>query len=387
MIGMMNSNQISPGLEDVNIKWTRLTSIDGNKGVLRYGGYSINDIIDSNAGVEEIQYLFLYGKLPNREELKKFSEDVEKGYDIPQYVINSIRNLPRDSDSVAMQMASFASLAAAKVKFKWIKEKDRSSAAEAIGNMLGVTANVYRHFMGLDPVIPEKDGGFARTFLRACFDKKPSSEEEAGMNAALILYTDHEVPASTTAGLVAVSTLSDIYSGVTASLAALKGPLHGGAAEAAIAQFAAIGSEDNVESWFNENVVKNKNRLMGFGHRVYRTWDPRGIIFRDKARDLVRNNEEAANLYKIALKLQDIALPVFGPKGIYPNTDYFSGIVYMSLGFPLRNNIYTGLFALSRITGLTAHFIEYVEEQQRLIRPRSVYKGSGPREFIPLDKR
>lgn len=111
------------------------------------------------------------------------------------------------------------------------------------------------------------------------------------------------------------------------------------------------------------------------------------MIFREKAKILVKNNEEAERLYRIALKLQDLALPIFGPKGIYPNTDYYSGIVYMALGFPLRNNIYTGLFALSRVTGLTAHFIEYIEEQQRLIRPRSIYKGPTPREFIPLDKR
>jgi citrate synthase len=384
---MMNSNQISPGLEDVNIKWTRLTSIDGNKGILRYSGYSIDDIIKSGADVGEIQYLFLNGKLPNKEEFINFSESVERGYNIPDYVIKSIRNLPVESDSVAMQMASFASLAAAKAKFRWDKDKDRTNAAEAIGTMLAVTANVYRHFMGLEPVVPEKQGGFAETFLNACFDKKPSKEEVEAMNAALILYTDHEVPASTTAGLVAVSTLSDMYSGVTAALAALKGPLHGGAAEAAIAQFASIGSVDNVEKWFDENIVKNKSRLMGFGHRVYRTWDPRGIIFREKAGVLVKKNKEAENLFKIAVKLQDIAIPKFGNKGIYPNTDYYSGIVYMSLGFPLKNNIYTGLFALSRITGLMAHFIEYVEEQQRLIRPRSIYKGPEPRDFVPISKR
>ncbi|MEM4313441.1 MAG: citrate/2-methylcitrate synthase, partial [Thermoplasmata archaeon] len=207
------------------------------------------------------------------------------------------------------------------------------------------------------------------------------------MNTALILYIDHEVPASTTAGLVAVSTLTDIYSGVTAALSALKGPLHGGAAEAAIAQFAEIGDESKIDDWFKNNILSGNRRLMGFGHRVYKTYDPRAKIFKNIAESLSRNNEEANKLFRIAKKLEELGIKQYGSKGIYPNTDYYSGIVYMSIGFPLRNNIYTGLFALSRITGWQAHFIEYVEEQHRLIRPRAVYKGPEPRPFVPIEKR
>ena len=384
---MPESEEISRGLEDVNIKWTRLTTIDGEKGILRYGGYAIEEIINSKAKAEEIQYLFLYGKLPNKDELKKFKENVEKGYKIPEHLIESLRKLSKDSDAVAMQMTAFACLASSETKFKWNKETNREVAAVSIGKMAAITANVYRLFMGMDPVVPEPSDSYARSFLKAAFGKEPSDAMVDAMNTALILYIDHEVPASTTAGLVAVSTLTDIYSGVTAALSALKGPLHGGAAEAAIAQFAEIGDESKIDDWFKNNILSGNRRLMGFGHRVYKTYDPRAKIFKNIAESLSRNNEEANKLFRIAKKLEELGIKQYGSKGIYPNTDYYSGIVYMSIGFPLRNNIYTGLFALSRITGWQAHFIEYVEEQHRLIRPRAVYKGPEPRPFVPIEKR
>ncbi len=378
--------QISKGLEDVNIKWTRLTSIDGEKGILKYGGYRVEDIISSGAQVEEIQYLFLYGELPNKKQLSDFQGKIQEGYSLPNYVVDAITNLPRESDSVALQMNAFAALAATK-KFKWDKQTDRDVAATIIGNMAAITAAIYRHISGLKPLELEKSNSYARSFLKAAFGKEPSKAEVDAMNTALILYMDHEVPASTTAGLVVVSTLADIYTGIVGSLSALKGPLHGGAAEAAIAQFAQIGDPSKVQEWYNQNIATGKGRLMGFGHRVYKTYDPRAKIFKSIAVNLVKNNSEAEKMFKIAEKLEELGIANMSGKGIYPNTDYYSGIVYMSLGFPLKNNIYTALFALSRVTGWMAHFIEYVEEQHRLIRPRAVYVGPEERKFVPIDKR
>ncbi|MCL5665808.1 MAG: citrate synthase [Candidatus Thermoplasmatota archaeon] len=384
---MVNTESVSQGLEDVDIKWTRLTSIDGERGILRYGGYSIEDIIASNSMAEEIQYLFLYGKLPNAEELKGFRERIEEGYNLPDYVVNSIINLPRTSDAVAMQMAAFASMAAAEKDFKWNKETDRNVAARIIGRMAAITAVIHRHINGEETLLPEHSKSYARSFLKAAFGKDPTPAQEDAMNTAIILYLDHEVPASTTAGLVTVSTLSDLYSGITAALSALKGPLHGGAAEAAIAQFSEIGSVDKVDSWFHKHVIEEKSRLMGFGHRVYRTYDPRAKIFKSRSEELIKSNREAKKLYDIATRLEELGLKQFSSKRIFPNTDYYSGLVYLSLGFQLKNDIYTGLFALSRVTGWQAHFIEYVEEEQRLIRPRAVYTGPEPRAYVPLSQR
>ncbi|MGC8661433.1 MAG: citrate synthase [Nitrososphaeria archaeon] len=379
-------DQISKGLEDVNLKWTRLTSIDGEKGILKYGGYRVEDIIKGGALVEEVQYLFLNGELPNRKQLADFQEKIQEGYSVPKYVIDAVTNLPPESDSVALQMNAFAALAAT-MKFKWDKQTDRDVAAKVIGNMATITAAIFRHTSGMQPLEPEPSSSYAESFLKAAFGRKPSRQEIDAMNTALILYMDHEVPASTTAGLVVVSTLADVYSGIVGSLAALKGPLHGGAAEAAIAQFAQIGDPAKVEDWFNQNIVTGKSRLMGFGHRVYRTYDPRAKVFKSIAVDLVKNNSEAEKMFKIASKVEELGIANMAGKGIYPNTDFFSGIVYMSLGFPLKNNIYTALFALSRVTGWMAHFMEYVEEQHRLIRPRAVYTGPEDRSFIPIDRR
>ena len=178
-----------------------------------------------------------------------------------------------------------------------------------------------------------------------------------------------------------------MYSGVTAALAALKGPLHGGAAEASIAQFKEIGDEKNVRNWFDKNITTGNKRLMGFGHRVYKTYDPRARIFKKYAESLVKNSREAEKLFKVATALEELGIEKYGAKKIFPNTDYFSGIVYLSMGFPLQNNIYTALFALSRITGWVAHFIEYDEEEERLIRPRAVYVGKGLRDFTPITAR
>ena len=376
---------ISKGLEDVNLKWTRLTTIDGQKGILWYMGYRIEDIINAKASAEEIQYMFIYGQLPTKQQLEEFKKRIQEGYKIPDYSVKSVTNLPRSADSVALQMNAMASFAATE-KFTWNKQTDRDYAARIIGQMASVTSVVIRHVLGKQPKFLEPSDSLAKSFLRAVFDREPSEKEVEAMNDALILYLDHEVPASTTAGLVVVSTLADIYSGIVGALAALKGPLHGGAAEAAAMQFLEIGDPAKVEPWFVENIKSGKKRLMGFGHRVYKTYDPRAKIFKKLAQEL-NPKGQAKTLYEIAEKLETLGVNEFGAKGIYPNTDFYSGIVYMSLGFPLQNNIYTALFALSRVTGWMAHFLEYVEEQHRLIRPRAVYVGPSERPFLPIDKR
>ncbi len=376
---------ISKGLEDVNIKWTRLTTIDGQKGILWYMGYKIEDIINSKATAEEIQYMFLYGQLPTKAQLEDFKKKVQEGYKIPDYAVKSITNLPRSADSVALQMNAMASFAATE-KFTWNKQTNRDYATRIIGQMASVTSVVIRHVLGKEPKLLEPSDSLAKSFLKAVFDREPTEKEVEAMNDALILYLDHEVPASTTAGLVVVSTLADIYSGIVGALAALKGPLHGGAAEAAAMQFLEIGDPSKVDSWFADNIKTGKKRLMGFGHRVYKTYDPRAKIFKKLAQEL-NPKGQAKTLFEIAEKIETLGINEFGSKGIYPNTDFYSGIVYMTLGFPLQNNIYTALFALSRVTGWMAHFLEYVEEQHRLIRPRAVYVGPSERQFIPIDKR
>jgi citrate synthase len=375
-------SEISRGLENVFIKATSLTYIDGENGILRYGGYNIDDLV-RNCSYEEVIHLMLYGDLPNSDQLKKLKEKLNESYNVPPPVIRIMEELPHDSDAIAMMETAFSALVSY-YNYSWKKGENKERALEIIAKASTIVANTYRLKEGLKPEIPEPSESYAKSFLKAAFSKDPSEEEIDAMNAALILYTDHEVPASTTAALVTSSTLSDMYSCIVSALAALKGPLHGGAAEAAFSQFLEIKDPSNVEDWFNNNILKEKKRLMGFGHRVYKTYDPRAKLFKRYAEELART-PESRKILDIAERLEDIGIKNFGEKKIYPNTDFYSGIVFYSLGFPVY--MFTSLFALSRVLGWLAHIIEYVEDQHRLIRPRALYIGPIKRDFVPLSSR
>ncbi|ARM74801.1 citrate synthase [Acidianus manzaensis] len=375
-------SEISRGLENVFIKATSLTYIDGEEGILRYRGYNIEDLV-SNCDYEEIIYLMLYGELPTQSQLKKVKEKINESYELPPQVIKILEELPHEADAIAMMETGFSALASY-YDYSWKKEENKERALEIIAKSNSIVANVYRIKEGLRPKVPEPSDSYAKSFLTAAFSREPSEKEVKAMNAALILYTDHEVPASTTAALVTSSTLSDMYSCIVAALAALKGPLHGGAAEAAFKQFMEIKDPSNVDKWFNENIIQGNKRLMGFGHRVYKTYDPRARIFKKYAEEIAKT-DDARRYLEIAKKLEEKGIEHFGGKRIYPNTDFYSGIVFYSLGFPVY--MFTSLFALSRVLGWLAHIIEYVEEQHRLIRPRALYVGPIKRDFIPLENR
>ncbi|EZQ11241.1 MULTISPECIES: citrate synthase [Acidianus] len=374
-------SEISKGLENVFIKATSLTYVDGEEGVLRYEGYDINDLVN-HCSFEEVIHLMLYGDLPTKEKLAEVKNRLNQSYSVPSSVIRIMEDLPHNAEAISMMETAFGGLSCF-YGVPWDKAKNKERAIEIIAKAATVTANVYRIKEGLKPRIPDPSDSYVESFLEATFSRRPSEKEIAAMNAALILYTDHEVPASTTAALVASSTLSDMYSCIVAALAALKGPLHGGAAEAAYQQFKEIEEPDNVEKWFNEKVIAGKKRLMGFGHRVYKTYDPRSKIFKNYAMKLA--NGENRKYLDIAIKLEELGLKEFSKRGIYPNVDFYSGIVFSSLGFP--DYMFTPLFALARTLGWLAHIIEYVEEQHRLIRPRALYIGPEKRDYIPLDVR
>ncbi|MCL4326073.1 MAG: citrate synthase [Candidatus Thermoplasmatota archaeon] len=376
--------EISKGLEDVFIKTTTLTNIDGIKGILRYRGYDINDLVEHGT-YEEVIYLMIYGSLPTKEQLNTLKEKMKKHYNISSDLLNILAKLPKNADAIGMLEVAFSVLASGEVDYKWKPDADKEKAIELIAKSLSIVANIYRIKEGLpvkNAVIKES---YAETFLNVCFDKPVPKEFVNVMDKALILYADHEVPASTTAALVVSSTLTDMASSIVAGLAALKGPLHGGAAEAAFKQFIDIGNVNNVDSWFNKHVLENKERLMGFGHRVYKTTDPRSKIFKRFSETFSKYNKEVDRYYQIASKLENLATNEFSHKGIFANTDFYSGIVYYGLGF--APYMPTPLFALSRVTGWLAHVMEYVEEQERIIRPRAIYVGIDRRDYVPIDKR
>ena len=372
--------EISNGLEDIYIKNTALTSIDGEKGILRYRGYDIKDLVEK-CSYEEVSFLMLFGELPDRRKLAEFTSSVQKGYVLPEFTKRVISALPEDADALSVFETAFASLSCGEDGFVWSRENVALKAPEALGRASAVVAAAYRHMAGKELKLPEPTESYARSFLQACFDGAVDKRAVTVMNRALVLYADHEVPASTTAAIVSCSTLSDMYSSIAAAIAALKGPLHGGAAEAAYSQFEDIGSPENVDHWFQTNVVEGKRRLMGFGHRVYRTYDPRMAIFKSMAIELSTSDEDRQTL-EIAEKLEKLGVERFSPKHIFPNTDFYSGVAFKGIGFPLH--MFTALFALSRTVGWIAHMSEYVENGGRIMRPRANYTGPDARVLQPV---
>ena len=368
--------EVSPGLENVYIKYTALTYIDGDKGIMRYRGYDINELAGKSS-FEEVSYLMLFGELPDENELQNFKNQINKNLKLPDYMKNILKELPEKADSLGIFQTVLSARSSVESNYKYSEENDSKIVPEILGNVLSIVANIYRLKSGKDIIDPVPGKNYASTFLRACFDKIDDDKIDA-IDAALILYMDHEIPASTTSALVTASTLSDMYSSLVSAITALRGPLHGGAAEGAYKQFLEIKTPENVDPWFNKNIIEDKKRLIGLGHRVYRTYDPRLTSFKKYA-DKLSTTPDQKNILEIAKRLETLGVKTFGHKGIYTNTDFYSGIVFNAIGFPV--DMFTTLFGLSRVSGILAHIIEYVEKQERLIRPRAIYNGYDRRDY------
>ena len=240
----------------------------------------------------------------------------------------------------------------------------------------------HRLRQGQELIPPHSTLSHAGNFLYTLTGREPDSYHERVMDAALVLHADHEFNASTFSALVTGSTLSDLYSAVTSGIGTLKGPLHGGANEAVLRQIDEIVSVERVQEYVEQALVQKK-KVIGFGHRMYKTYDPRARIFKEYARKLAELSGED-RFFRINERLEATMVQQVGGKGIYPNIDLYSGIVYRHLGIP--RDIFTPIFAMARVAGWTAHLLEYWQEN-RLFRPVAIYNGPAPRKYVPLDSR
>ncbi len=372
------------GLEGIYVSTTELSRVDGQNGRLFYRGYDIHDLV-TQGSFEETAYLLWYGHLPNRSELNTFSQELAKDRRLPTQLFCVLYDLPSSTPVVTAARTLISALAA------WdplaednAPEAELRNARRLTAGFTGVTAALYRVRNGMEPVAPRLDLSHAANFLYMMHDEEPSAEAARAMDAFLILYADHGFNASTFTARVTASTMSDMYSAITAALGALKGPLHGGAMEAAMRQFKEIGSPDAVDEWFDKAMAE-KRRIMGIGHRVYKTLDPRARILREQARILAEKSDEP-QWFEIASRLADRALnhPYFQERKLYPNVDYYGALVAYYLGFPPE--LYTLLFAVSRVVGWTAHVMEQ-HADNRLIRPRALYTGPESVAYVPIDER
>ncbi len=362
------------GLEDVVAGKSSITFIDGHEGRLLYRGYDIADLT-THSNYEETAFLLWNGHLPTVNELKGFSEELDSKRAIPRELVSILTTLPQNCDTMDALRVGVAALGVFDDPMYSQQEKAMSIAAK-MGTMV---AAIHRHKHDQEVVAPREDLSFAANFLYMLSGKVPSEEDSRLMDVLLILHADHEFNASTFTARVIASTLSDIYSAVTGAVGALKGPLHGGANEKVVEMTAEIGSPAKVDAYIRGKLA-SKAKINGFGHRVYKTMDPRAKILSDMAEHFVRTPKEKESL-EIIQRIEAILLK---EKNLYPNVDLFSGLALNHMGVPAY--LFTPVFAIGRAPGWLAHVLEQYTDN-RIIRPISDYVGPQLMTYTSIEGR
>lgn len=369
---------VTRGLEGVVATTSSISSIIDD--TLTYVGYDIDDLA-ANATFEEVIYLLWHRKLPNKSELETLKQQLSENTELPKEVLEHFKMYPIDKVHPMAAIRTAVSLLGLYDEEADVMDEEANyhKAIRLQAKMPALVTTFARVRKGLEPVAPRKDLSLAANFLYMLTGNEPDEIAVKAMDNALVLHADHELNASTFTARVCVATLSDIYSGVTSALGALKGPLHGGANEAVMKMLKEIGTVENVESYVHEKLA-NKEKIMGFGHRVYRNGDPRAKHLREMAKKLTELTGEP-HWYEMSTKIESI---VTGEKKLPPNVDFYSASVYHSLG--IDHDLFTPIFAVSRVSGWLAHILEQYENN-RLIRPRADYTGPGMQSYVPIDQR
>jgi len=366
----------SPGLEGVIAGETAISTVTGG---LSYRGYSIEDLA-RNATFEEVAYLLLYGDLPNAQQLDQLRKRLSDAAQVPQPILNAVRDIPRGSSAMDILRSASSMLA------HWdpdvndnSREANLRKSERLLAQLPVVMAARYRLANGKEPVMPKTGRSLAENCLYMLFESDPTPGHIKAMDVSLILYAEHEFNASTFAARVIVSTLSDLHSGIAGAIGALKGPLHGGANEKVTDVLRSVGKKENAEKWVR-GALARKEKIMGFGHRVYKDGDPRAVYLKELCGQLAKETGHE-DLEGMAAVIERI---VWEEKKLPPNLDWPSARLYEYLGLPVE--LYTPLFVLSRVSGWGAHVIEQLDNN-RLIRPRARYTGPQRREWKPLAQR
>ena len=423
---------VGPGLEGAIACESSVGYVNGSQGALIYRGYDVFDLC-AYSNFEEVSYLLIHGALPNPKEFAEFKRRLVNYRYVP-LTLRQLMSFPvehmntmsvlrlgttlmrqefsladkearrdtstaigTDEDSIAMETMPTGHPHAV-YEFETEHTRRHLTPAEEIdGRAVGLrtcyhllsgvatiaaaTARLRRGHMPLDP---DPELSFAANYLYLITGKRPTAVEERILDICLILHADHGMNASTFAAVVVASTLSDIYSSVGSGIAALNGPLHGGANEQVVRTLQQIGGPDNVKAWC-ENALATKQKIMGFGHRVYKTYDPRARVLGPIAKKFAERNAAVRPLFETAAALEREVMGLLSAsKGIYPNVDFYSGLVYAALGIPIE--LFTSTFAVARVAGWTARVMEYLQNN-RLFRPRAIYTGVLNQSYVPIEKR
>jgi citrate synthase len=369
---------VTRGLEGVVATTSTISSIIDD--TLAYVGYEIDDLAE-NASFEEVIYLLWHRKLPSLSELVELKKQLAENAELPKEVIEHFKMYPIDKVHPMAALRTAVSLLGLYDEEADLMDVDANfrKAIRLQAKMPAIVTAFSRIRKGLQPIPPRKDLSFAANFLYMLTGEEPEAIAVEAINKALVLHADHELNASTFTARVCVATISDVYSGVTAAIGALKGPLHGGANEAVMKMLKEIGTLENVGPYVRGKLA-NKEKIMGFGHRVYRFGDPRAKHLREMSEKLTHLTGEP-HWYQISVEIEAI---VTGEKKLPPNVDFYSASVYHSLG--IDHDLFTPIFAISRTSGWLAHILEQYENN-RLIRPRAEYVGPVKQVYVPVEKR
>ena len=360
------------GLEGVVVAESRVSRIDGAAGTLEYGGYPIEELAEHTT-FEEVAYLLWHGELPDEKQLARVRQRLANGYRLPDEVYELIRATPPSAHPMAVLRTAISALGLYDPQTEDMsREANLDKAIRLTAQFQTITAATARIRRGKEPVSPRDDLSVAANLLYMLNGEEPGEREARTMDVALILHAEHGFNASTFSARVTVATLADMHSALTSAIGTLKGPLHGGANERVMRMLEQIGEPDRAEAWILD-ALERKEKIMGFGHRVYRTVDPRAPILRRLGDELGRS--KWLDMSDRVREVMEREMKQRG-KAIYTNVDFFSASVYDRLGVPME--LFTNIFACARVTGWTAHVLEQLEDN-RLIRPKAKYTGPETR--------
>jgi citrate synthase len=383
-----------PGFTSTASCESKITFIDGDKGILLHRGYPIDQLAEKSTFLE-VCYLLLNGDLPNAKEFEAFDNTITNHTMVHDQFDRFFNGFRRDAHPMAIMVGAVGALSAFYYDSANIDDPQQRmiSSHRLIAKMPTIAARAFKYFRGQPFVYPRNELSYSENFLRMCFsvpaeDWKPNPVLTRAMDRIFILHADHEQNASTSTVRLAGSSGANPFACIAAGIACLWGPSHGGANEEALNMLAEIGSVDRIPEYV-QGVKDRKYRLMGFGHRVYKNYDPRAKVMQQTCHEVLAEVGHSDDpLLKVAMELEKIALndPYFVERKLYPNVDFYSGITLRALGFPPE--MFTVLFALARTVGWISQWKEMIEDpSQKIGRPRQIYTGAASRDYVPLDKR
>jgi citrate synthase len=378
----MSQIELRPGLADVPVAESAVSFIDGKRARLEYRGIAVETLARESC-FEETAWLLLKGDLPTQKQLAEFDDQLRHHRRIKYKLKDLIKCLPDTGHPMYALQAAVAAMGmfypsrdVTNPQSNWV------SVVRLIAKMPTVTAAFHRLRHGDEPITPRDDLDHAANFYWMLFEKEPTPAIRRVIDACLILHAEHTMNASTFSGRVTGSTLANPYTVISAAIGTLTGPLHGGANEEVLDMLEEIGTTDNVKNWIDDAVAKKK-KIMGFGHRVYKVKDPRATVLQEFAENVFVETGRPP-LYDLAVAVEKHMTDVLGPKGIYPNVDFYSGIIYQELGIP--RDLFTPIFAIARVAGWLAHWLEQMQNN-RIFRPEQIYVGKTNQAYVPLEKR